>query len=76
MPGVGFEPTIAVFERENTLHASDRAATVIGFIHKVRFTELQFLHQCAALTQKSSLSTSNILKTIALDVRSCSLVEL
>jgi hypothetical protein len=29
MPEVGFEPTIQVFERENTVHALDRAATVI-----------------------------------------------
>jgi hypothetical protein len=30
MPSVGFEPTIPVFERAKTVHASDRAATVIG----------------------------------------------
>jgi hypothetical protein len=30
MPTVGFEPTIPVFERANTDHALDRAATVIG----------------------------------------------
>jgi hypothetical protein len=31
MPRVGFEPTIpAVFERAKTVHALDRAATVIG----------------------------------------------
>jgi hypothetical protein len=28
MPWVGFEPTIPVFEREKTVHALDRAATV------------------------------------------------
>jgi hypothetical protein len=27
---VGFEPTIPAFEREKTVHALDRAATVIG----------------------------------------------
>jgi hypothetical protein len=27
---VGFEPTIPVFERAKTVHALDRAATVIG----------------------------------------------
>jgi hypothetical protein len=32
MPRVGFEPTIPVFERAKTVHALDRAATVIGFI--------------------------------------------
>jgi hypothetical protein len=30
MSRVGFEPTIPVFERVKTVHASDRAATVIG----------------------------------------------
>jgi hypothetical protein len=29
MPQVGFEPTIPAFERVNTVHALDRAATVI-----------------------------------------------
>jgi hypothetical protein len=32
MPQVGFEPTIPVFERAKTVHALDRAATMIGFI--------------------------------------------
>jgi hypothetical protein len=30
MPRVGFEPTIPVFERAKTVHALDRASTVIG----------------------------------------------
>jgi hypothetical protein len=30
MPQVSFEPTIPVFERAKTVHALDRAATVIG----------------------------------------------
>jgi hypothetical protein len=30
MPRVGFEPTIAVFERAKTVHSLDRAATVVG----------------------------------------------
>jgi hypothetical protein len=30
MPCVGFEPTIAVFERAKTVHASDREAIVKG----------------------------------------------
>jgi hypothetical protein len=30
MPRVGYEPTIPVFERAKTVHALDRAATVIG----------------------------------------------
>jgi hypothetical protein len=30
MPQVGFEPTVSVFELARTVHALDRAATVIG----------------------------------------------
>jgi hypothetical protein len=30
MPRVGFKPTTQVFERAKTVHALDRAATVIG----------------------------------------------
>jgi hypothetical protein len=30
MPRVGFEPTIPVFEQAKTVHALDRATTVIG----------------------------------------------
>jgi hypothetical protein len=30
MPRVGFEPTIPVSEREKTVHALKRAATVMG----------------------------------------------
>jgi hypothetical protein len=30
MPQARFEPTIAVFERAKTVHALDRATTVIG----------------------------------------------
>jgi hypothetical protein len=32
MPQVGFEPTIPVFERATTVHALDRATTVIGIL--------------------------------------------
>jgi hypothetical protein len=32
MPGMGLEPTIPVFEQAKTVHALDRATTVIGFI--------------------------------------------
>jgi hypothetical protein len=31
MPQMGYEPMIPVFERVKTVHALDRAATVIGF---------------------------------------------
>jgi hypothetical protein len=38
MSRVGFEPTIPAFERAKTVHALDRAATVIGFdLSSIRF---------------------------------------
>jgi hypothetical protein len=40
MPWVGFEPTIPASEREKTVHALDRAATVTGRF-EIRASELQ-----------------------------------
>jgi hypothetical protein len=40
MPLVGFEPTIAVFERAKTLHALDSAVTVIGAIRRHKLMQL------------------------------------
>jgi hypothetical protein len=36
MPQVGAEPTIPVFERAKTVHAPDRAATVIGLMYLIQ----------------------------------------
>jgi hypothetical protein len=36
MPRVGFDPTIAAFERAKTVHALDRAAAVIGHKRPLR----------------------------------------
>jgi hypothetical protein len=33
MPLLGFEPTITAFKRAKTIHAINRAATVIGTVH-------------------------------------------
>jgi hypothetical protein len=33
MPQMGFAPTTPVFERAKTIHALDRAATVIGMFY-------------------------------------------
>jgi hypothetical protein len=38
MPRVGFESTIPVFERVRTVHASDRAVTVIGWSNVMQRT--------------------------------------
>jgi hypothetical protein len=43
MPQVGFEPMISVFELEKTVHASDRAATGIGWIKNVGSLKGAFL---------------------------------
>jgi hypothetical protein len=40
MPRVGFEHTIPVFERAKTVHAFDRAATVIGSDSVTAFCKL------------------------------------
>jgi hypothetical protein len=34
MPRVGFKPTIPVFERAKTIHALDRAATIVIGINR------------------------------------------
>jgi hypothetical protein len=42
MPGVEFEPTIAVFERAKTVRALDSAATVNGKIFLIAFSKLKY----------------------------------
>jgi hypothetical protein len=42
MPPVGFEPTISVLERAKTVHALDRATTVIGIFS---FIVLKYLNK-------------------------------
>jgi hypothetical protein len=46
MPRMGFEPTIPMFEREKTVHALDRAATLIGFHppHSLKIYSCQVHH--------------------------------
>jgi hypothetical protein len=43
MPQVRFEHTIPVFERGKTVHALDRAATVIGIELSMQFRNLRSL---------------------------------
>jgi hypothetical protein len=47
MPRVGFEPTIPAFERVKTVHALDRAVTVIGpyTLHFVGFRNSNFCRE-------------------------------
>jgi hypothetical protein len=49
MPLAGFEPTIPVFERANTFHALDLAATVTGYLSSYH-------------TMLYSLDTENVVK--------------
>jgi hypothetical protein len=49
MPPVGFESTVPVFEREETFHALDSTATVIGgsiYIFQVRNAFRCLGHKC------------------------------
>jgi hypothetical protein len=41
MPRVEFEPTIPVFERAKTVHALDRAATVVGSFSEISFIPIR-----------------------------------
>jgi hypothetical protein len=46
MPRVGFEPTIPVFERAKTVHALDRAVTMV---HIQGYTCNKYRPSCKAL---------------------------
>jgi hypothetical protein len=54
MPGLGFEPMIPVFEWVKTVHALDRAATVISPIYI-------YVSQMASSLQISQTTLSNII---------------
>jgi hypothetical protein len=45
MPQVGFEPRILVFERTKTVHALDRAATVMGPPSQLFIVYWRLFHQ-------------------------------
>jgi hypothetical protein len=57
MPQVGFEPTIPVFKRAKTLHALDRAATVIGALYIYIYTCYKYEH--VLCKQKHHLRINN-----------------
>jgi hypothetical protein len=54
MPQVRFEPTIPVFQRAKTVHAIDRAATVIGknvlYILTAATGRLEYVHNSPTKT--------------------------
>jgi hypothetical protein len=41
MPQVGFEPTTPVFKQTKTVHALDRAATVIGTLESTNWKNVE-----------------------------------
>jgi hypothetical protein len=57
MPQVGFKLTIPVFKRAKTVHALDRAATVIGFLFS---TCIRVLPKFLSLLQQRILIYTNI----------------
>jgi hypothetical protein len=61
MPRVGFEPTTPVFERAKTIHALDRASTVIGLINlRVTIIGRAFLDEPLAILFSSSLLVPHV----------------
>jgi hypothetical protein len=60
MPQVGFEPTIPVFERAKTVHASDRAATVIGIVFLSSINRLGFVMETGCVSCEMGLIVFHI----------------
>jgi hypothetical protein len=63
MPWLGFEPTIPAFERAKTVHALDRAATVIGFPFRMLFVNSTMLYQFHCSGRNYKLIVSEELET-------------
>jgi hypothetical protein len=59
---VGFEPTFPAFERAKTVHALDRAATVIGPINIIRIIKL--IKRCEEYVADLNIDGRIILKLI------------
>jgi hypothetical protein len=55
MTPVGFEPTIPALERAKTVHALDRAATVIGTYRLSQTVILCTVKQCSIFTRQLPL---------------------
>jgi hypothetical protein len=61
MPQVGFKPTITVFERAKTVHASDCAAIVIGLIQTYCNKFIAYLHYNSAIVSVTCFDDVGIL---------------
>jgi hypothetical protein len=55
---VGFEPTIPAFEREKTVHAIDRAATVIGVHILIDLKCVEELKYCPHISRNGNFCYS------------------
>lgn len=72
MPWVGFGPTIPIFQRTKTFHASDRAATVIGhhplflshFNRKFSKTPQHRIHDLFCSSRKHEDTQTNMAKLV------------
>jgi hypothetical protein len=62
MPCVGFEPTTPVFKQAKTVHALDRAATVIGFemLRDVKADEKAKLYEGLSLFEEEALQPNSL----------------
>jgi hypothetical protein len=64
MPSVGFEPTIPAFERAKTVHALDRAATVmgvkLGYRELIKATKIHFEYAKAYFLSIHNVCTQSI----------------
>jgi hypothetical protein len=59
VPGVGFEPTVLVFERAKTVHTSEREAAVVYFTH-LHILENNFTGTSVIKIQRKICITQNI----------------
>jgi hypothetical protein len=60
MPWVEFEPTISVFERPKTVHALDRAATVIFVLNLLQFKKVKRWGGVVKYVVSKTMTTSGI----------------
>jgi hypothetical protein len=58
IPQVGFEPTIPMFERAKTVHALDRATTVIGSLKPSRIIVVLSLGAQSTCTMRKTYSSA------------------
>jgi hypothetical protein len=73
MPGVGFESTVPAFERAKTVHALNRAATVIGISTRLHGVVSQKIVLFIVTTTRTSILTHYSLIVLSFDATQTSL---